>query len=440
MSSPWRILGLAPGSSVDDVRRAYARLLRQHRPDQDPVGFRRLRDAYEFVLRLAEAGIRGDEAEYEAEEEGDEDARGQQSSEPPADGAAGAGQADRPRGSAPTWLVTPEEAPPRPRPLAGPLGAALERARASGRAGAEARILQILARQLGARPGEFELAELAEQELGHSPGGLRRILRYSDLAGLPHQGPGLLRALLLAHLVADDLGAFWEVVRDVERAGSAAAGEPGSDAWVAFAVVAVELAALLDPGVAERLADLAFRRANPHERQQLAAFDHAMQASRQLRMRSFPEDRRNLVLALHGERIDADDPVARRAIGFAADTPGAPALATLLVERFPSAATRLEGTLRRAERKALASTRRRRYGESRQAEQPMWLRLLAAFFALVAFVGSRTCQYEMSHTQKQRSSRVLEDAMERYRSKHPELPPPTVQPAPEPDRPDEGKH
>jgi len=43
------ILGLSADEAADpaQLRRAYARLLKQHRPDRDPAGFRRLRDAYE---------------------------------------------------------------------------------------------------------------------------------------------------------------------------------------------------------------------------------------------------------------------------------------------------------------------------------------------------------------------------------------------------------
>lgn len=49
--SPWEVLGLerTAASDPEGVKRAYARLLRQHRPDRDPEGFRRIRDAYECL-------------------------------------------------------------------------------------------------------------------------------------------------------------------------------------------------------------------------------------------------------------------------------------------------------------------------------------------------------------------------------------------------------
>lgn len=49
--SPWEALGLTREAAADPatVKRAYARLLKEHRPDRDPEGFRRIRDAYEIL-------------------------------------------------------------------------------------------------------------------------------------------------------------------------------------------------------------------------------------------------------------------------------------------------------------------------------------------------------------------------------------------------------
>lgn len=51
--TPWDILGLTRAEADDAtaVKRAYARKLKEHRPDRDPEGFRRVRDAYE-ALRI----------------------------------------------------------------------------------------------------------------------------------------------------------------------------------------------------------------------------------------------------------------------------------------------------------------------------------------------------------------------------------------------------
>ena len=51
MADPWNILGLRSDTADEkQVRSAYARLLKVHRPDQDPEGFQRLRTAYEQAL------------------------------------------------------------------------------------------------------------------------------------------------------------------------------------------------------------------------------------------------------------------------------------------------------------------------------------------------------------------------------------------------------
>lgn len=60
MTDAWSVLELSPTDDVRAVKRAYAAGLKRHRPDEDPVGFQQLTDAYEFALadvrrRAAEA-------------------------------------------------------------------------------------------------------------------------------------------------------------------------------------------------------------------------------------------------------------------------------------------------------------------------------------------------------------------------------------------------
>ncbi|MCX6850985.1 MAG: J domain-containing protein [Verrucomicrobia bacterium] len=76
MADPWSILGLrADTADEKQVRSAYARLLKVHRPDQDPEGFQRLRSAYEQALEwlqfraASEEDEPSDEEEWEPEEE-----------------------------------------------------------------------------------------------------------------------------------------------------------------------------------------------------------------------------------------------------------------------------------------------------------------------------------------------------------------------------------
>lgn len=46
----WNVLGLTPDADTRTIKRQYAALLKKTRPDDDPEGFQRLRDAYETAL------------------------------------------------------------------------------------------------------------------------------------------------------------------------------------------------------------------------------------------------------------------------------------------------------------------------------------------------------------------------------------------------------
>ncbi len=51
MNDPWEFLGLDRGNATEkEVKAAYARLLKQHRPEKDPEGFRKVRSAYELAM------------------------------------------------------------------------------------------------------------------------------------------------------------------------------------------------------------------------------------------------------------------------------------------------------------------------------------------------------------------------------------------------------
>jgi len=60
MDDPWQFLILDRNTATErDVKAAYARLLKQHRPDQDPEGFQKLRAAYEAALAGVEQRAAG---------------------------------------------------------------------------------------------------------------------------------------------------------------------------------------------------------------------------------------------------------------------------------------------------------------------------------------------------------------------------------------------
>ncbi len=46
----WSIMGLPAGADKRSIKRQYAILLKRHRPDEDPEGFERLREAYKHPL------------------------------------------------------------------------------------------------------------------------------------------------------------------------------------------------------------------------------------------------------------------------------------------------------------------------------------------------------------------------------------------------------
>ncbi|AEF20499.1 J domain-containing protein [Pseudomonas fulva] len=54
MVSPWELLGLDAGADTRSIKRRYAQLLKQTRPDEDPESFQRLREAYEWALDWAQ--------------------------------------------------------------------------------------------------------------------------------------------------------------------------------------------------------------------------------------------------------------------------------------------------------------------------------------------------------------------------------------------------
>src|SRR5579883_3032310 len=51
---PFRLLGVQPGISARDLRRAYLQLIRRYKPEHAPNEFRLIREAYEKAQRFTE--------------------------------------------------------------------------------------------------------------------------------------------------------------------------------------------------------------------------------------------------------------------------------------------------------------------------------------------------------------------------------------------------
>jgi curved DNA-binding protein CbpA len=48
----YETLGLSPGASLEEVRRAYLKLVRRYPPEHNPVRFARIKEAYEQIRSL----------------------------------------------------------------------------------------------------------------------------------------------------------------------------------------------------------------------------------------------------------------------------------------------------------------------------------------------------------------------------------------------------
>ena len=68
--SIWSVLGIEPTDDLSDIKRAYARKLKTARPDRDPQGYQRLRDAFEGAKLAAEISAQNNFIEeFEATED-----------------------------------------------------------------------------------------------------------------------------------------------------------------------------------------------------------------------------------------------------------------------------------------------------------------------------------------------------------------------------------
>ena len=55
--NPAELLGVEPGADARELRRAYTRLIRVYKPEQEPEKFQRIRAAYELLLRMRDGRV-----------------------------------------------------------------------------------------------------------------------------------------------------------------------------------------------------------------------------------------------------------------------------------------------------------------------------------------------------------------------------------------------
>jgi hypothetical protein len=58
LSDIWGILGIEPTLDASTIKKAYARNLKRHHPEDDPKGYQRLREAYDKALKQAKASVK----------------------------------------------------------------------------------------------------------------------------------------------------------------------------------------------------------------------------------------------------------------------------------------------------------------------------------------------------------------------------------------------
>ena len=97
MNWPWSELGLPGPSGLTEIRRAYAQLLKEKHPEEDPEGFQRLHSAYQAACRYARQGQRGAGPEAYPSPEGEAAPEAFEDGKPAEESGAqpeGAGQAE----------------------------------------------------------------------------------------------------------------------------------------------------------------------------------------------------------------------------------------------------------------------------------------------------------------------------------------------------------
>ena len=63
LNEAYRILGIEPGSDIKEVKKAYASLIKQYHPEENPEEWRKIHDAYTFLSKFLNAGTKSNGTE-----------------------------------------------------------------------------------------------------------------------------------------------------------------------------------------------------------------------------------------------------------------------------------------------------------------------------------------------------------------------------------------
>lgn len=304
MSAPWEILGVAPNCSQSELRQAYARLLKQHRPDQDPEGFRRVRDAYEFMRAnasfLAHAELAPALDPERAASTAPEPAQ-------PPDAATPAPPLD--------LSATPPPAAPHTRRRKGRLknlARKLRKARHKANRRAKERVLRKLLRIWRVKKTHGDgWDRFVARQLEHEDGAMLALLNREDALKDVNRDGGHVSALMLRKLAQRG---NWPAVKGLLECLQTRLKEHPSPNLAELLAAGAKFLALIDWKRAQELSNAAYPFLPTWEREMLLAdLDHAIQAGKEIA--SLPSDNRAVLasaLAMQDDEREQPEPLELR--------------------------------------------------------------------------------------------------------------------------------
>ncbi len=358
MSAPWEILGLTPSCTEKELREAYARLLKLHRPDRDPEGFRRVRDAYEFMRHVcarnanAEAGQSSQTTPKVSQEETQpvsapvefrSDANANADGDP--DDADDVSTLDGPApafGTAETDQVINPGAPPenvRPkRTLQQRVARRLKKAFLAGDETDKRRIIRKLVKFWRANATETGWDQLVVDQLERNPDAILPHLGPSDaVLDTSRESMQVASALLLTRARRGE----WPDVTKILDALMQRLKEHPGPAVSGTLLLGARLIGLLYWKKGQEIANAVYPHLSERDRQfGFGQLDMLLQAGKEIVLLN-ERDRSLFARTLAGAPVNPDDPATQMAIRNVS-TMAAPTAKTCLRDYFPTFAAKLK--------------------------------------------------------------------------------------------------